>query len=85
KFKAMFDLVAFDTVIKIIYGRSRDIPRTMNLELLAEIAAVFNDLECHDNVGYFADLIDIAPPIVCEEIAQFILISFLFTDPILFQ
>lgn len=54
KFEAIFNLVAFDTVIKIIHGKNRDISRTVNLELLAEMAAVIDDLECHDNIWFFA-------------------------------
>ncbi|KAJ3453548.1 hypothetical protein MRS44_017795 [Fusarium solani] len=51
KFEAILDPVASVAVTKIIHGKNRDITRTVNSELLAEMAAVIDDLECHDNVG----------------------------------
>lgn len=90
KFEAIFDPEAFEIMIKVIHGKNRDIPRTVNTELLAGISAIVDDLECHDNVWFFAkgwllDLRYVAPPIMCKEVAQVILISFVFNDPILFE
>lgn len=90
KFAPIFDPKAFEIVIKIIHGKNRDIPRVVNTELLAEIATIVDDLECHDALWFFAqgwigDCIYTAPPMMCTAVAQMILISFVFDKPTLFE
>ncbi|KAF4458771.1 hypothetical protein FALBO_14481 [Fusarium albosuccineum] len=90
KFEPIFDAKAFEMVMKIIHGKTRDTPRTVNAELLAGIAAVVDDLQCHDTLWFFAkgwltNLKFDAPVGICKELAQLILISYVFEDPALFQ
>lgn len=74
KFEAMFDPEAFEIVMKIIHGKTRDIPRTVKLELLAGISAVVDDLECHDALWFFAKgwllNLPIRPNILCKSAAS---------------
>lgn len=90
KFEAVFDSEAFEIVLKIIHGKNRDIPRVVTLELLAGISAVVDDLECHDALWFFAKgwLFShkaCAPTWMNKELAQLILISFVFDDAVLFE
>lgn len=90
KFKAIFDPEAFEIVMKIIHGKTRDIPRTVKLDLLAGISAVVDDLECHDALWFFAkgwllSFKNRAPKRMNKELTQLILISFVFDDAVLFE
>ncbi|GKU15537.1 unnamed protein product [Fusarium langsethiae] len=90
KFDAILDPKAFEIVLKIIHGKNRDIPPAVNLQVLADISAVVDDLECHDVLWFFAKqwlavlsrVNDIKTP---KDVAQRILISFVFHDPAVFK
>lgn len=55
-FAPVFDPTAFEIVLKVIHGKNGDVPKTVEITLLAGIAAVVDDLGCHDAVQPSADL-----------------------------
>ena len=90
KFEPIFNSEAFGIVMKIIHGKTRDIPQTVTTEVLAGISAVVDDLECHDALWFFAkgwlnQLKNNIPTSVCQELARWIFISFVFEEPGLFE
>ncbi|KPA37431.1 hypothetical protein FLAG1_09754 [Fusarium langsethiae] len=90
KFDAILDPKAFEIVLKIIHGKNRDIPPAVNLQVLADISAVVDDLECHDVLWFFAKqwlavLSRVNDIKTQEDVAQRILISFVFHDPVMFE
>lgn len=40
--------------MKIIHGKTREVPNSITVEMLAEVSAVVDDLGCHDAVSFFA-------------------------------
>ncbi|RBR18145.1 uncharacterized protein FIESC28_06211 [Fusarium coffeatum] len=48
-----FPLEPLTIVLKIIHGKTRDIPETVTLDLLADIASIVYYLECHDALTFF--------------------------------
>ncbi|KAF5622289.1 integral membrane protein [Fusarium sp. NRRL 52700] len=54
KFEGIFNDEAFELVLKIIHGKTRNIPRSVKLDLLANIATIVDDLECHEAVAFFS-------------------------------
>ncbi|QYS99772.1 hypothetical protein H0G86_006890 [Trichoderma simmonsii] len=90
KFEPIFDPKAFETVMKIIHGQTRDVPTKIDLTLLAQITAIVDDLECHNTLWFFAKLWlnqikDRIPSEFCEDLMRWILISFVFEEPELFK
>ncbi|PON23706.1 hypothetical protein TGAM01_v207353 [Trichoderma gamsii] len=53
-FEPIFDSKAFEIVMQIIHGQTRHVPEKVNVELLAQIAALVDDLECLDSIWFFA-------------------------------
>ncbi|KAF3074411.1 hypothetical protein CFAM422_003437, partial [Trichoderma lentiforme] len=89
KFEPIFDIKAFEIVMKIIHGQTRGISRKISLSLLAQIAVIVDDLECHNAVWFFAkgwisQIKDPIPCEICEDLMRWILISFVFEQPKLF-
>lgn len=93
KFEGIFNAKAFKLVLKIIHGKTRDVPRSVKLDLLADIATIVDDLECYEAVAFFStnwlfgwtvewlstgQLRD-------KRLAQVILASFVFEHASLFQ
>jgi hypothetical protein len=90
KFDAIFDPTAFEIVMKIIHGKSRDIPPRVDVQVLAHISAVVDDLECHDVLWFFAKgwlaVLSQANALTTQkDVAQRILISSVFHDPVMFE
>ncbi|KAL6821708.1 hypothetical protein J3E69DRAFT_382206 [Trichoderma sp. SZMC 28015] len=88
-FEPIFDTKAFEIVMRIIHGQTRDISRKISLTLLAQIAVIVDDLECHNAVWFFAkgwisQIKDPIPCEICEDLMRWILISFVFEQPKLF-
>ncbi|KAI1501918.1 hypothetical protein F5X99DRAFT_181922 [Biscogniauxia marginata] len=50
------DLAAFAIVMDIVHGRNRGVPRAVDLDTLAKIAVIVDDLQCHEAVEVFADM-----------------------------
>ena len=86
-----FPLEPLTIVLKIIHGKTRDIPETVTLNLLADIASIVDYLECHDALTFFGrnwlsrySTIDL----LCfmdKTLAQLIHISFVFENASLFE
>ncbi|KAF4332471.1 hypothetical protein FBEOM_13721 [Fusarium beomiforme] len=90
KFDGTFNDQAFEIILKIIHGKTRHIPRTTNLDLLANIATIVDDLECHEAVAFFTINWLFGYPSGATEIrgkalAQLILASFVFEHAVLFE
>lgn len=51
-----FDPTALKIVMNIIHGRTRKVPRSVDLELLTNIAVLVDDLECYEEIEVFSDL-----------------------------
>ncbi|KAM0550272.1 hypothetical protein ACHAPJ_008942 [Fusarium lateritium] len=90
-FGDVFDAEAFELALKIIHGRTRGVPQAPELHILAKIASIVDDLECHDAISFFSerwlttyDLFCTLPQRIDETLAQFILISFVFSNRKLF-
>lgn len=80
-----FDPSAFITVMNIVHGRNKDVPRVVDLESLAKIAVVTDDLQCDDAIGIYPDawingLKNSLPSTYCRELIFWIMISFFFHD-----
>ncbi|KAG7410339.1 hypothetical protein Forpi1262_v017254 [Fusarium oxysporum f. sp. raphani] len=91
-FGGIFDAEAFELVLKIIRGKTRGIPQDVELDLLAGIASIVDDLECYDALSFFSQkwLLEYGwtytlPQSVNKTLAQLILVSFAFEDAALFQ
>ncbi|RKL01702.1 hypothetical protein BFJ71_g5031 [Fusarium oxysporum] len=93
KFEGIFNAEAFELVLKIIHGKTRDVPRNVKLDLLADIATIVDDLECHEAVAFFSTNWLFGWPVgwpSTEELrdkplAQLILASFVFEHASLFK
>ncbi|KAH7220529.1 hypothetical protein BKA60DRAFT_646351 [Fusarium oxysporum] len=90
KFEGIFNHEAFALVLKIIHGKTRGVPRTIKLDLLADIATIVDDLECHEVIAFFSENWLLWWPGENErtrgkELAQLILSSFVFEHAALFE
>jgi hypothetical protein len=94
KFDATFDDKAFDLVLKIIHGKTREVPRRINEDLLVAVASVVDDLQCHDAVNYFGrDWISYffgpfnpsVPKEMNKTLVHYVFVSFIFEHEILFE
>ncbi|KAF5558002.1 integral membrane protein [Fusarium napiforme] len=93
KFEGIFDAEAFELVLKIIHGKTRDVPRSVKLDLLSDIATIVDDLECHEAVAFFSTnwlfgwTVEWLQPgqLRDKPLAQVILASFVFEHASLFQ
>ncbi|KAL5598189.1 hypothetical protein FOBRF1_011982 [Fusarium oxysporum] len=54
RFEGIFNAEAYELVLKIVHGKTRDVPRNVKLDLLADIATIVDDLECHEAVAFFS-------------------------------
>ncbi|KAL7954985.1 hypothetical protein V8C34DRAFT_316813 [Trichoderma compactum] len=68
---------AFEIVMKIFHGRTRYIPRKIDLALLSQITAIVDDLE-YNTKGPI-------PSEICEDLMRWMLVSFVFEEPELFK
>ncbi|KAF5580720.1 uncharacterized protein FSUBG_13324 [Fusarium subglutinans] len=93
KFEGIFDAEAFELVLKIIHGKTRNVPRSVKLDLLSDIATIVDDLECHEAVAFFSTnwlfgwTVEWLQPgqLRDKPLAQVILASFVFEHASLFQ
>lgn len=81
----LFDPAVFITVMNVIHGRNRELPRVVNLELLAKIAVVTDYLMCHESmevlsVVWMNELKGSLPDTYCRDLILWIMISFIFRD-----
>ncbi|KAI1637055.1 hypothetical protein F4809DRAFT_606854 [Biscogniauxia mediterranea] len=50
------DLAAFEIVMDVIHGHNRRVPRAVDLEMLAKVAVIVDDLQCREAVEIFVDM-----------------------------
>lgn len=85
-----FDPTALKILMNILHGRTRKVPRSIELELLAKIAVLVDDLECYEEVEVFSDLWireleHSIPDELGRDLVLWILISVVFRQLRLFQ
>lgn len=89
-FEPIFGSKAFEIVMNIIHGQTRHVPEIVSVDLLAQIAAIVDDLECQDSIWFFAKrwLSQIESPHFQEmskDLMRWILISFVFEESEIFN
>ncbi|KAF5534763.1 hypothetical protein FNAPI_12272, partial [Fusarium napiforme] len=91
-FGDVFDVQAFEVVLKIIHGKTRGVPQDAELDLLSKIASIIDDLECYDALSFCAERwllmyrgFYTLPKRMDKTLAQLILVSFVFADKGIFQ
>jgi hypothetical protein len=85
-----FDPESTKIVLNILHGKTRRVPRTVDLELLAKIAVVVDDLECYEEVEVFSDMwiassTATVPIKYDRDLILWILVSSVFRKPDLFR
>lgn len=94
KFDETFDDKAFDLVLKIIHGKTREVQQCLDPDLLVAVASVVDDLQCQDALNFYgrgwipsfhglfgANL----PKEMNKKLVQSIFISFIFEHERLFE
>ncbi|KAF5638568.1 uncharacterized protein FTJAE_5231 [Fusarium tjaetaba] len=92
-FGDVFDMQAFELVLRIIHGKARGVPLSVELDLLSKIASIVDDLECYDALSFCTEMwlltyrvrFATLPERMDKSLAQLILVSFVFADKDLFQ
>ncbi|WKT52619.1 hypothetical protein QSH57_003133 [Fusarium oxysporum f. sp. vasinfectum] len=91
-FGDVFDVQAFEVVLKIIHGKPRGVPKIAELDLLSKIASIVDDLECYDALSFCTDIwlwshgaFCKLPETMDKTLAQLILVSFVFANKDIFQ
>ncbi|CEJ95229.1 hypothetical protein VHEMI10723 [[Torrubiella] hemipterigena] len=89
-FDAIFDIEAFKTVLFIIHGRTKSVPEHITLQMLAEISAVVDDLQCADAVWFCAKKwlreLDTSPmEDLSKELFEWIFIASVFHESEIFE
>ncbi|KAH6989287.1 hypothetical protein BKA56DRAFT_575457 [Ilyonectria sp. MPI-CAGE-AT-0026] len=89
-FEPIFDPEAFEIVMKIIHGKTRMLPQKVTFEMLASISTIVDDLQCHDATWFIvkqwlSHIPQRIPKEICEGLARWILISFVFEDAVSFR
>lgn len=51
-----FDPSALKLLLDIIHGKTRKVPRSLDLEMLAKVSVLVDDFECHEEVEVFSDI-----------------------------
>lgn len=90
EFARVLDSDAFGIVLAIIHGQSELIPEQPSVRMLAEIAAVVDDLQCHSPVSFFAKawiagLRTQIPTVESQELFDWLCISLVFRDSVIFE
>ncbi|OBS20416.1 hypothetical protein FPOA_06786 [Fusarium poae] len=91
-FGTAFNPEAFAIVLNVIHGKSRTVPQTLGLDLLAEVASIVDDLECSDAILIFGyrwlmsfGIFYPFPKTMDKTLAQLILVSFVLEDTNIFS
>ncbi|KAF5674697.1 hypothetical protein FDENT_9953 [Fusarium denticulatum] len=91
-FGDVFDVQAFEVVLKIIHGKTRGVPQGAELDLLSKIASIVDDLECYDALSFCTERWLTSyrgsyrlPESMDETLARLILVSFVFANKDIFQ
>ncbi|WQF77009.1 Putative SKP1/BTB/POZ domain superfamily protein [Colletotrichum destructivum] len=51
-----WDVDALLLLLRIIHGRTKEIPRRVDLETLAKVAVLIDYYKCHDAIAFFSDM-----------------------------
>ncbi|KAG8412962.1 hypothetical protein J3458_013385 [Metarhizium acridum] len=89
-FEPIFNRQAFEMVMDIIHGQTHKTPDRVSLDMMADVAAITDDLQCHNAVKFVAnawmDRLQASPPKkICSDLYKWILIAWVFDQPDLFQ
>ncbi|KAL9571890.1 hypothetical protein ACKAV7_003879 [Fusarium commune] len=91
-FGDVFDVQAFEVVLKIIHGKTRGVPQNAELDLLSKIASIVDDLECYDALSFCTERwlssygkLYTLPEGMDKKLAQLILVSFVFGNKYIFR
>ncbi|KAG4259292.1 hypothetical protein FPRO03_12968 [Fusarium proliferatum] len=92
-FGDVFDVQAFEVVLKIIHGKTRRVPQRAKLNLLSKIASIVDDLECYDALSFCTETwlssyggpFYTLPQRMDKKLAQLILVSFVFANKQIFR
>ncbi|UPK97252.1 hypothetical protein LCI18_008187 [Fusarium solani-melongenae] len=90
KFEPLFEPEAFRIVMKIFHLQTRDLPESVTLDMMAHIAAIVDDLQCHDAVwfvtkAWIKQLNHRLPSEICKDLIRWILIASVFRETELFE
>ncbi|KAF4447790.1 hypothetical protein F53441_8715 [Fusarium austroafricanum] len=93
KLKGIFKLEALKLVIKIIHGKTSEVPQDVELDLLADIASIVDNLVCHDALSFYSqnwllkNRKKYSSLLRCGDmvLAQLILVAYVFEDAALFE
>ncbi|EXM13844.1 hypothetical protein V3481_012885 [Fusarium oxysporum f. sp. vasinfectum] len=85
-----WDPEAFNIILTIIHGYHRDVPKLVNLELLAKLAIIVDYYECHESIELYVDiwlenLKSEIPTVYGRDCILYMLISWVFTRSDIFQ
>lgn len=86
----IFDLNALRILLDILHGKTRSVPRSLELEMLTKVAVLVDDFGCHEAVEVWSDmwiqhLEDSLPKDSTEDLISWILISVVFHKPAPFK
>ncbi|KAK2469054.1 hypothetical protein H9L39_19322 [Fusarium oxysporum f. sp. albedinis] len=91
-FGDVFDVQAFEVVLKIIHGKTRGVPQNAELDLLSKIASIVDDLQCYDALSFCSERwlssyggFYRLPESMDKTLAQLILVSFVFANKHMFR
>ncbi|EFY94010.2 hypothetical protein MAA_10527 [Metarhizium robertsii ARSEF 23] len=90
KFEPIFDRMAFEIVMNIIHGQTHLLPDKVTLDTLAHVAAITDDLQCHNAVKFVTDAwlerMQTSPPKeICPDLRKWILVASVLHQPDIFQ
>ncbi|CZS73701.1 unnamed protein product [Fusarium graminearum] len=85
-----WDPKAFNIVLTVIHGYHRDVPRSLDLEMLAKVAMIVDYYECHEIVELYAEiwigrLQSEVPTVYGRDCILCLFISWIFSQPEMFQ
>ena len=80
---------AFVIVMNIIHGRNRSVPQKVDLEMLAKICVIIDDLECHEATEMFSRVWLMAfggktPSTYCRDLILRIFVASVLREPDIF-
>ncbi|CAF3451611.1 unnamed protein product [Fusarium graminearum] len=85
-----WDPKAFNIVLTVIHGYHRDVPRSLDLEMLAKVAMIVDYYECHEIFELYAEiwigrLQSEVPTVYGRDCILCLFISWVFSQPEMFQ
>lgn len=80
---------AFVIVMNIIHGRNRSVPQKVDLEMLAKICVIIDDLQCHEATEMFSRVWLMAfsgktPSTYCRDLILWVFVASVLREPDIF-